>query len=134
MQKELARRAERSVMDIHDTIQQIYTLPIDDAQNRVAELMSQFRPDFRMLTSQGSWLSYGQVKRFFKNSAGVQPGLRIEISQCETLAIKGSLVAIRYRETHHAKGAATQRVSVAMIDVSTQPARWRYLQERTFNT
>ncbi|PLR39525.1 hypothetical protein CYR55_06480 [Chimaeribacter californicus] len=134
MLKERARLAERSVIDIYDTIQHIYTLPTDDAQHRVVELMSQFRPDFRMLTPEGTWLSYGQVKRFFKSNAGVQPGLRIEVSQCETLAIEGSLVAVRYRETYHAKGKTTHRVSVAMIDVSTQPARWRYLQERSLST
>jgi len=133
MLKELARLAECSVMDIHDTIQQIYSLPAEDARARVAGLMAQFRPDFRMLTPQGTWLSYGQVKQLFKSQAGIQPELRIEVSQCETLAIEGSLVAVRYRETHHARGATTQRVSVAMIDVSTQPARWRYLQERNLS-
>jgi hypothetical protein len=133
MLKELAHLAECSVLNIHDTIQHIYTLPTDDAQHRVAELMCQFRPDFRMLTPEGTWLNYGQVKRFFKGNAGVQPGLRIEVSQCETLAIEGTLVAVRYREAHHAKGETTHRVSVAMIDVSTQPARWRYLQERSLS-
>ncbi|MBS0968512.1 hypothetical protein CYR40_09450 [Chimaeribacter arupi] len=133
MLNDLARLAERSVMDMHDTIQQIYSLPTEDAQARVLDLMSQFQPDFRMLTPQGTWLSYGQVKRLFKSQAGIQPALRIEVSQCETLAIEGSLVAVRYRKTHSVPGETFQRVSVAMIDVSTRPARWRYLQERSLS-
>lgn len=83
-----------------------------------------------MITPDGLQVSLQDVATLFTQRAGDQPGLTIELSEMETLAIWSGGAMIRYRETHRLpRQGAKARISTALFSLQIERILWRHLHE-----
>lgn len=128
MRSERALIAHRSVVELHQWIEEIFTSRAG-YPSALDQLLSSFSASFAMITMQGQTIGLSDVESLFRNNVGGRPQLRIEIDACETLLETESSVVCRYRETHHNGGTVQARWSLAIIDIPEGQPRWRYLHE-----
>lgn len=125
-QKELI--AYRSVMEIHQWIEDVFTGSSEHATS-LEKLLASFSEDFTMVTIRGQVVDFSLTRELFHNNAGRRPELRIVIDEYKMLLDAPHGVVCRYRETHHDAGEALTRWSVVVMELDQDKPRWRYLHE-----
>lgn len=119
------QQAIDSVIVLHQLIEQVF----HGDEGQLPALIAHFDPAFEMITPAGKTLSLMDVNALFARLTGARKGVRIAIEGCNVITRAGDEVVIQYHELQQAADLDTHRISLAVIDCSTQPPRWRYLQE-----
>lgn len=121
----LSQQAIDSVVMLHQLIEKVFH---GDA-SFVPELLRHFEPDFVMVAPTGKSLSMEEVAALFTRLVGGRQGVAITIEHCKVISQFGEEVAIQYHELQQQGDLHTRRISLAVMDCSFTPPRWRYLQE-----
>lgn len=121
----LAEQASRSVMVLHELIAEVF----HGDGNKVPQLLGHFSPEFTMVTPGGKTLPLAEVAALFTRLTGARQGVVITIEQCRIITQSGQEAVIQYHELQQQGDIHTHRISLAVIDCSATPPRWRYLQE-----
>lgn len=128
MQSERELIAHRSVIDVHQWIQDVFT-GHSDQHLSLEKIFSSFSQCFLMVTLSGNLVELPQVEKLFHQNTGSRPSLSIVIDQCETILETQDSIIIRYREMHQEADKRSKRWSVVLIDVHDGNPQWRYLHE-----
>jgi hypothetical protein len=121
--------AKRSIEQVHELIQTIFTGDAAASEAALQQLMPLFAEDFSMVTTAGQIASRSQVEQMFRRGAGGRPGLVMEVAEMEAVWHSGAHIAMRYQETHRLNGVATSRRSVVLLTCAESAVRWNYLHE-----
>ncbi|AIX50576.1 MULTISPECIES: hypothetical protein [Pantoea] len=124
----LAQEAKHSVVVLHQLIERIFN-HADVSNDTMGLLLSHFHPDFRMVTPQGRQLNLNDVEDLFRRLCGQREGMRIATSEHAIISEQQKEVTIQYRELQILNGESHSRISLAVLDCTTENPRWRYLQE-----
>jgi len=122
---DLTNKASQSVIVLHQLIEAVF----HGDGSRVSELMTHFADDFLMVTPTGKSLVLADVEDLFGRLTGARQGMTITIEQCRVISQRADEVVIQYHELQQQLDNCSHRISLAVIDCSDQPPRWRYLQE-----
>lgn len=128
MPSERARIAQRSVTELHQWIEDVFTGRPGHAE-ALEKVLASFSDAFTMVAIGGQVVGCTRVEMLFRQHAGGRPDLRIVIDKCEALLDSSEGVLCRYRETHFQDGKSSSRWSVALIEIVEGRPLWRYLQE-----
>lgn len=91
------------------------------------EFLAAQTDDFSLVTVDGQVLDLPTLRAALAGAGGADPGLRIVISEVETVAELGDAVLIRFLETHRGGGSASARRVSAVLQ--GPELRWRHVHE-----
>ncbi|MDV2080988.1 DUF4440 domain-containing protein [Marinobacter xestospongiae] len=117
------------VIDLHHWIATVFSGSGPEVESAHADLLASFHPTFTMVTTAGDLVGLEQVKDLFRRNQGLRPGMEIEIADCEIIQTSGSMVAVRYRETQRTGSEQNTRLSIALLEHTSNGVVWRYLHE-----
>ncbi|WP_145563641.1 DUF4440 domain-containing protein [Yersinia aldovae] len=96
----------------------------------VQALLAHFSPTFSMVTVGGGKLDFAALSRFFQGQKAEKKGLKIELSNIETVAKWPEGAVISYSEKQSLPGQlATLRHSTAVFSLTDSVLLWQRLHE-----
>jgi len=130
---ELEQKIKQEVIDLHDLFVQWFTGKFDkiDLKNKLA---SYFHKDVTFITTQGESINYKKLITMFDRGYGINPSLRIVISDVEILQEIGDCILANYIEWQtndpkpHISGNYSIRKTTLLIS-NKAPFKWLHIHE-----
>ncbi|WP_108652434.1 DUF4440 domain-containing protein [Dongshaea marina] len=129
MKNNLEFQAKKSIIDIHELIEDIFINKEPLIDGALEKINSYFLDDFEMVTTEGQRIGLTQVNEMFINNMGKREGLKIDIDSIEVITVIEDNAVVCYREVHSQNDVISQRWATAIMELTDGQLCWRYLHE-----
>lgn len=115
---------------VHDLIFKTFTVPGEEGEAALTELMTHFTPEFSMTGISGAVIDLAAVTEMFTRIQGKREGSPIETDEYQCISQTENTISVRYQETQHFAGSTTARRSLVILRRGDNGKwQWHYLHE-----